>query len=125
MRRHALTPSRAAPGRDPGETMLTKQELEEERRAKRSRIEQEKEERGLLEAVIRDSVLSGIGRPDGPHRVQVTRVWGGRYRVNGFVGPDVASVPVAHSYFLEADGDGRILSSSPAITRVFGPAVPK
>src|SRR5688572_13548463 len=101
--------------------MLTKQELEEERRAKRSRIEQETQERGLLEAVIRDSVMSILGRPDGLHRVQVTRLWGGRYRVNVFLGADVASFRVAHSYFLEADGDGKILSSSPAITKVFGP----
>ena len=105
--------------------MSTKQELEEERHAKRIRIEQEKQERGLLEAVIRDSVLSGLGRPDGPHRIQVTRVWGDRYRVNVFVGPDVTSFRVAHSYFLEADGDGKILSSSPAITRVFDSAVPQ
>ena len=105
--------------------MSTKQELDEAKRARQSRIEQEKQEHGLLEAVIRDSVLSGLGRPDGPHRVQVTRVWGGRYRVNVFLGSDVASFRVAHSYFLEADGDGRILSSSPAITRVFGPATPQ
>jgi hypothetical protein len=39
--------------------------------------------------------------------------------VNVFVGDDAASLKVAHSYFLQADGDGRVLTSSPAITRAY------
>jgi hypothetical protein len=80
--------------------------------------EQKKQERGLLEAVISDKVLSELGRPDEMFRVQVTCVWGDNYRVNVFVGPDLASLKVAHSYFLKADGNGKILSS-PAIERVY------
>ncbi len=92
--------------------MSTKQE--EQRRA-----EQRAQEAGLLEAVVRDSVLGQLGRPAHPHRVQVTRVWGGHYRVNVLVGPDATSLRVAHSYFLEADEDGKVLASSPAITRAY------
>jgi hypothetical protein len=81
--------------------------------------ESERQEDGLLEAVVRDSVLSALGRPAGPHRVQVTRVWADNYRVNVFVGPDAASYRVAHSYFLRADGNGKIVVSCPAIARAY------
>jgi hypothetical protein len=81
--------------------------------------ESERQEDGLLEAVVRDNVLSVLGRPAGLHRIQVTRVWGDNYRVNVFVGPDAASFTVAHSYFLRADGDGKILASCPPIARAY------
>ena len=77
------------------------------------------QEAGLLEAVVRDNVLSVLGRPLGLHRVQVTRVWGDNYRVNVFVGPDAASVTLPHSYFLRADGNGKILASCPPIARAY------
>jgi hypothetical protein len=81
--------------------------------------ESERQEAGLLEAVVSDSVLSALGSPAGPHRVQVRRVWGDNYRVNVFVGPDAASFKVAHSYFLSADGDGKILTCCPPIARAY------
>jgi hypothetical protein len=81
--------------------------------------EQKKQEGGLLEAVVRDNVMSDLGRPAGLHRVQVKCVWGNHYRVNIFVGLDAASFKVAHSYFLEADGNGKILTSCPAIKKVY------
>jgi hypothetical protein len=81
--------------------------------------EQKKQEAGLLEDVVGDNVLSDLGRPDDLHRVQVKCVWGDRYRVNVFVGPDAVSSRVAHSYFLKADGDGKILSSDPTIMRTY------
>lgn len=76
-------------------------------------------EDGLLEAVVRDNVLAALGRPADLRRVQVKRVFGDNYRVNVFVGPDVASVTIAHSYFLTADGDGKILSCCPPIARAY------
>ena len=81
--------------------------------------DQKTQETGLLEAVIRDNVMFDLGQPDGLHRVQVKCVWGSHYRVNVFVGPDATSCKITHSYFLEADGNGKILSSSPAITRTY------
>jgi hypothetical protein len=91
----------------------------EERRTAEKRTEQKAQEIGLLAAVIHDNVLGDLGKPPEPHRVQVKCVWGDSYRVNVFIGPDVASFKVAHSYFLTADGDGKILTSSPAIRRVY------
>jgi len=95
--------------------------LEEERRPDRKRAEQQEQEAGLLEAAVRDNVLSGLGRPPGLHRVQVRRLWGDCYRVNVFVGDDPASLKVAHSFFIQADGDGRVLESSPPIARLYSP----
>jgi hypothetical protein len=46
-------------------------------------------------------------------------VCGGKYRVNVYVRADAASYRVAHSYFLEADGDGKVLASIPSITRAY------
>ena len=97
--------------------MSTKQA--EERRTEQQRAEQKAQEIGLLEAAVRNHVLCGLGKPAGPHRVQVKSVWRDSYRVNVFIGPDVSSFKVAHSYFLKADGDGKILASSPAIMRVY------
>jgi hypothetical protein len=83
------------------------------------RPERKANEGGLLEAVVRDNVMYDLGRPERLHHVQVRCVWGDHYRVNVFVGEDAASAKVAHSYFLEADGDGKILASTPAITRLY------
>jgi hypothetical protein len=85
----------------------------------RKQADQRTQEGGLLEAVIRDNVMSRLGRPPDLHHVQARQLFGGSYRVNVFVGGDAASAKVAHSYFLEADGDGKILTSSPALTREY------
>ena len=68
-------------------------------------------------ALVRD-VLGRLGEPDGLHTVQVKPVSGRSYRVNVYVRA-AASYRVAHSYFVEADGDGRVLASSPAIARLY------
>jgi len=88
-------------------------------RAEQARAEQSTQEGGLVEAVVRDNVMFDLGRPDDLLRVQVASVGAGRYRVNVFVGTDAASTRVAHSYFVEADGNGKILSSSPAVARLY------
>jgi hypothetical protein len=82
-------------------------------------LESERQATLLLEAVVRDNVLSVLGCPAGLHRVQVTRVWGDNYRVNVFVGPNAASFTVAHAYFLSADGDGKIQTCCPPIARAY------
>ena len=97
--------------------MFTKQAGD--RRTEEQRAEQRSQEIGLLEAVVRDNVLFDLGKPPGQHRVQVKCVCGDSYRVNVFIGPDISSFKLAHSYFLKADRDGKILASSPSITRVY------
>lgn len=76
-------------------------------------------EGGPLEAVIRDNVLSALGCPANLHHVQVRRVWGDNYRVNVFVGVDAALLAIPHSYFLHADGNGKILACCPPIQRAY------
>lgn len=92
--------------------MTTNQEV-------KSPATRKKQEAGLLEAVVCDSVLSSLGEPGGLHRVRATRVLDDNYRVNVFAGPNIASFKIVHSYFLKADSNGKILTSFPAITRVY------
>jgi len=92
--------------------MSTKQE--EHRRA-----EPEASERRSLEAAVSESVMHDLGRPAGLHHVQSRRVFGDNYRVNVFVGADAASAKVAHSFFVAADADGKVVESTPAITRLY------
>src|SRR3954447_5362946 len=96
-----------------------KQPGQKDKQEEGRRAGQRKKEAGLLEAVVRERVLSGLGSPADLFRVQVTSLWANFFRVNVFTGPDAVSSSVAHSYFLEADGDGKILASNPAITRVY------
>ena len=79
----------------------------------------ERREDGLLEAVVGDNVLFELGQPAGMHRLQVNRVWGDNYRVNVFLGADPVSFKVAHSFFLRADGNGKILACCPPIVRTY------
>ena len=76
-------------------------------------------EDGLLEAVVGDNILLELGCPAGLHRLQVKRVWGDNYRANLFLGADAASLKVAHSYFLSADANGKILTCCPPIVRAY------
>ena len=69
--------------------------------------------------VIQSQVMSTLGKPGNLHQVQVRRLWNDHYRVNILIGADAASVRVAHSYFLVADDDGKILACTPQISRQY------
>jgi len=79
--------------------------------------EQQSREFRSLEAVVGKNVMHDLGRPAGLHHVQSRRVFADNYRVNVFVGADAASAKVAHSFFVAADADGKVIGSTPAITR--------
>jgi hypothetical protein len=64
-------------------------------------------------------VLDSLGQPEGLHEVQVRPLWTDHYRVNVLVGPDAASVRVAHSFFLEANREGDIIGSTPTISKQY------
>jgi hypothetical protein len=66
-------------------------------------------------------VIRALGRPDDLLRIQVSELWERRFRVNIYVGPDIVSSRVVHSYFLETDDDGNIIKSTPRIKRQYGP----
>jgi hypothetical protein len=75
--------------------------------------------RQRLYAVIGKHVLRTLGQPTDLREVQVRQLWKDHYRVNVVVGVDVASVRIAHSYFVETDGDGNVLAATPKITNLY------
>lgn len=75
------------------------------------------ERRGKRDAAIGRRVIHTLGRPDDLHEVRVRPLWGDLYRVNVLTGPDAFSATIAHSYFVEADAEGNIVRSTPAIVR--------
>jgi len=81
--------------------------------------EEEKQDRRRVDDAIGQHVMHTLGQPSDLQRVQVRRLWADRYRVNIVVGPDVAAVRVAHSYFLVVDDAGNILVSTPKIVRQY------
>lgn len=79
--------------------------------------DEERRRRDSLNSAIGQRVISTLGRPPGLHHVQVQPLWEAYYRVNVFVGEDAASLKLANSFFVEADGDGNVLTSSPEIPK--------
>jgi hypothetical protein len=75
--------------------------------------------RDALNDLISEQVVHGLGTPDDLLRVQVRRVGSDRYRVNVFVGKDFITGRIADSFYLTADGEGNILSSTPEIVRMY------
>jgi len=73
----------------------------------------------MLNAVIAEQVLHGLGEPGHLFKVQVYPLWGQCYRVNVLVGPNAVEARVANSYFLLTDGDGNITQCSPKLTRQY------
>jgi hypothetical protein len=72
-------------------------------------------------AKVREHVLSELGEPRDLRRLQIRWLWEDHYRVNVIVGTDLVTAKVAHSYFVVADSDGKVLTVAPAITRTYGP----
>jgi hypothetical protein len=68
---------------------------------------------------IGNHVLSALGRPADLLRIQVRPLWNERYRVNIVVGPHIASARVANSFFLTADEDGNVFTSTPPIKKLY------
>jgi len=103
--------------------MSTRQEQSKQEELRReeeaSLARQQARQSQSLEALVRESVMAGLGEPADLHHVQVRQLWEGHYRVNVFVGADAVSSKVVHSYFLEADSHGKVLDSMPAIARLY------
>ena len=90
----------------------------EDREAAR-REAQRLEECGRLEGVVAMSVMCALGQPADFLRASARRVSPNTYRVNVFIGPHVASAKVAHSFFVEADNDGKVVSSNPPVKKMY------
>jgi hypothetical protein len=92
--------------------MATKQEREKEKDDFRN-------QRDKLTALIGDKVIHALGKPNGLQRVQVRQLWGECYRVNILIGSDIASAKISNSFFVVVDSEGKIVESTPQITRQF------
>jgi hypothetical protein len=80
-------------------------------------VESRKQE--IRNANVGGHVLHALGKPGELLKVQVRPLWEKYYRVNVFVGTDAAGATIAHSYFVIADGDGNVLSSTPKVERKY------
>ena len=72
------------------------------------------------QALIGHYVLHALGEPGAGHRIQVRPLWDDHFRVNVVVGTEVGAASIAHSYFLRADGDGKVLDCTPKIIKAYG-----
>ena len=73
--------------------------------------------RERLEAVIRGHVLNLLGPTGADQFVRVRHLWASNYRVNVFVGEATTFAQIAESFFVSADEEGNILTSTPAIRK--------
>ena len=71
-----------------------------------------------LTGAVGRAVLTALGRPANFLRVSVRQITGDGFRVNVLVGPDAASARIAHSFFVTADSEGKVVASSPAIAKL-------
>jgi len=75
--------------------------------------------RDTVNDFIRKQVVRTLGTPGDLLSVQVRPVGGEHYRVNVVVGKNVASSRIPNSFFLTADAEGNIVTSSPEIVRLY------
>jgi hypothetical protein len=80
----------------------------------------DRQSRDALNDLIAKHVVQSLGSPADLLKVQVRPLGRDRYRVNVFVGKYGATARIADSFFLTADDEGKILTSSPEIARLYG-----
>ena len=99
--------------------MVTKEQEKQSAESDKQEKQERQERQTKIIALISKNVTRTLGQPSNLIRVQVRPLWADYFRVNVLVGPDVASLKVAHSYFLLADAEGNILSANPMITKQY------
>lgn len=78
----------------------------------------ERQHREELRSLIEQQVRQRLSEANGPQSVQVRRLWEDHYRVNVLIGTPATTTRVSDSFFVEADSDGRIVESNPAIANL-------
>ena len=68
---------------------------------------------------IQNMVLKALGRPPELLRVAVMPLWNDHFRVNVFTGSYSSGATIPNSFFVTADGDGKILHAVPAILKQY------
>jgi hypothetical protein len=81
--------------------------------------ELQRHKREALSALVREQVMSTLGKPADLLSVQVMPLWGANFRANVFIGDNIACAKIIHSFFLVTDGDGNILDSTPTIKQLY------
>jgi hypothetical protein len=92
--------------------------------ARAEKAERREEDAASSERVtgrIRQHVLAALGSPSIAHEVHVRPLWANYFRVNVLLGESLTCLTVAHSFFLQADSEGRVLESSPELVQRYGP----
>jgi len=107
-----MTVERAEPRPPPTSPPWTEKQSDQH-----DRIERHKQE--TLNALIGEQVIHTLGEPANLLKVSVRPLWANFYRVNVFVGTDAVFARIANSFFLTVDGDGKIATSTPRITRQY------
>ena len=69
--------------------------------------------------LIGRQVMGSLGLPKDLLKVRVHPIGADRYRVNVVTGKDFATGRIANSFFLTTDGNGKIVSSSPQIVKLY------
>ena len=85
----------------------------------RAQETQQNQMRELLRTKISEQVMHTLGHPANLRGVQIRPLWKDHFRVNVLVGADIASVKVAHSFFLVSDLEGTIITSTPVIRKMY------
>ncbi len=79
----------------------------------------DRQTRDTRDDFIAKQVVRSLGSPTDLFSVQVRPLGTDRYRVNVFVGKYATSARIADSFFLTVDDEGKILTSSPEIARLY------
>ncbi len=91
--------------------------MKTQRQEKVEALQEEKHAGERLQAAILQQVLHQLGQPNDRIRVQIRKLWEGRYRVNIITGLETGSAVIAHSFFLVTDDNGTIVAATPRITK--------
>lgn len=70
-------------------------------------------------AIVCLALMNGLGRPRDLLWVSAVQLWENHFRVTVQTGPDAASIRIAHNFFMAADQRGKVLDSSPPVTRLY------
>ena len=87
--------------------------------AKENQPEAEPVRDTCLKDLIGKQVIRSLGSPKDLLKVRVHPIGADRYRVNIVTGKDFATGRISSSYFLTTDAEGRIVSSTPQIVRLY------
>ena len=77
------------------------------------------QERREAQTLVRERVFHALGEPPNLFRVHIQPLRDGNYRMNVYVGTNAANSKIPYSYFVEADDEGKVLSSIPTIYKLY------